>query len=167
MGFKFFPMVKLMSVRMMTDPLNHPKIRSLSRRKFIFGGLSSLSAGAVILGGCVRPRSSMPGTLQPVAIPLAPAPFDSPAPFVFETVVTDELGQIISRSSKQARYFTELLEPPKFLGIASQPKIPLEMIEIPAGEFMMGSPENEKNAIAQKVPNTRLNYLASLWGGLK
>jgi formylglycine-generating enzyme required for sulfatase activity len=140
----------------MSDPLNRPKTPRLSRRNFIFGGLSSLSAGAVILGGCGRQRSSMPAVLQPVAIPLAPASFDSPASFMFETVTTDEQGQIVSKASKPARYFTELLEPPKFLGILPQPKIALEMIEIPAGEFMMGSPANEQNRDRAEGPQHRV-----------
>ncbi len=152
----------------MSNSLNRPRVPGLSRRHFMFGGLSSLSAGAVILGGCVPARSPMPGSLQPVAIPLVPAPFDAPAPFTFETVTTDELGQIVSRTSKQGRYFTELLEPPKLFGIVPhirpQPKIPLAMIEIPAGEFMMGSPENEKTRDRAEGPQHRVKVARFFMG---
>jgi formylglycine-generating enzyme required for sulfatase activity len=140
---------------MSSNSLNRPRTRGLSRRAVIFGGLSSLTAGAAIVTGCDR-RPSERANLPSVAMALAPAPFASPAMFEFEMVTTDERGQIISRSAKQARYFTEELEPSKFLGMARHPKATLEMVEIPAGEFMMGSPMNEKNRDRSEGPQHRV-----------
>jgi formylglycine-generating enzyme required for sulfatase activity len=141
--------------RMSSNLLNRPRTRGLSRRAVIFGGLSSLTAGAAIVTGCDR-RPSKRANLPSVVKPLAPAPFAAPAMFEFETVTTDERGNIVSRSTKQARYFTEELEPSKFLGIARHPKATLEMVEIPAGEFMMGSPMNEKNRDRSEGPQHRV-----------
>ncbi|MBE9002227.1 SUMF1/EgtB/PvdO family nonheme iron enzyme [Nostoc sp. LEGE 12447] len=54
--------------------------------------------------------------------------------FKFETVTVDKKGQVIKRdSNKQAKFFKEDLGN----GII------LEMVEIPAGSFKMGSPPNE------------------------
>ncbi len=138
----------------MPIPLNDSKRSGLSRRQFMVGGLSSLSAGGMILGGCGR--STTQAHLPSVATPLSPVAFDSMASFEFETVTTGERGQIVRKTSKKARYFTELLEPSKFLGIFEQPKVPLEMIEIPAGEFLMGSPNNEPKRDRSEGPQHRV-----------
>jgi formylglycine-generating enzyme required for sulfatase activity len=54
-------------------------------------------------------------------------------PFKFETVQVDEQGQIIERKQGRAFAFHELLAD----------EIGLEMVAIPGGEFIMGSPESE------------------------
>jgi formylglycine-generating enzyme required for sulfatase activity len=100
--------------------------KKLNRRAMLFAGL-----GATGLGGAWLVSQA---TLQPPGLPaLSPAPFASPSSFSFEVVTVNDTGQVISREQKQARYFTE------DLGAG----ITLEMIEIPAGEFMMGSPAGE------------------------
>jgi formylglycine-generating enzyme required for sulfatase activity len=53
--------------------------------------------------------------------------------FEFEVVTVNRRGEIIERETKQARYFTEDLDK----------GITLEMVAIPGGKFMMGSPEGE------------------------
>jgi formylglycine-generating enzyme required for sulfatase activity len=53
--------------------------------------------------------------------------------FEFETVTVDKKGEIIKRENKQAKYFTEILPN----------DITLDMVEIPGGSFIMGSPETE------------------------
>jgi formylglycine-generating enzyme required for sulfatase activity len=54
-------------------------------------------------------------------------------PFEFETVQVDERGEIIQREQVRAFAFREPLAP----------DIGLEMVAIPSGKFMMGSPETE------------------------
>ncbi|BAY29336.1 hypothetical protein NIES2107_11770 [Nostoc carneum NIES-2107] len=53
--------------------------------------------------------------------------------FEFETVTFNHRGEIIQRQTKQAEYFSEDLGE----------GITLEMVAIPSGKFMMGSPEGE------------------------
>ena len=61
--------------------------------------------------------------------------------FEFETVTVNRRGEIIKRERKQARYFTEDLTE----NLDSINNITLDMVYIPGGKFMMGSPEGEGN----------------------
>jgi formylglycine-generating enzyme required for sulfatase activity len=54
--------------------------------------------------------------------------------FEFEVVTVNSRGKIVTRETKQASYFTEDLGN----------NITLEMVAIPGGTFLMGSPETEK-----------------------
>ncbi len=65
-------------------------------------------------------------------------------PFTFETVTVNRRGEIINREAKTAQYFTENIPPSPIVrrGDGSE-VIPLEMVYIPGGTFMMGSPEGE------------------------
>ena len=55
--------------------------------------------------------------------------------FEFQTITINSKGKIIKNTTKTAKYFTENLPN----------NIPLEMVDIPGSEFMMGSPEGETN----------------------
>jgi len=55
--------------------------------------------------------------------------------FEFETKTVDKTGKIVNQENHQAKYFKEDLGN----------NITLEMVQIPGGSFMMGSPESEKD----------------------
>jgi len=62
--------------------------------------------------------------------------------FFFETVTVDAWGNIVNRRNLQAKYFVE------DLGNG----VNLEMVEIPGGTFMMGSPEGEEGGYDGESP---------------
>jgi formylglycine-generating enzyme required for sulfatase activity len=138
-------------------PPHSPSGHSLNRRRLLFFGLMGTGFGAAVISRLMSqnsspvtespatPESPSPDTL--VAQPLSPASFSSPATFNFETVTVNDVGQIIQRQQKTARYFTEDLGN----GLL------LEMLEIPAGEFMMGSPANEAARAIEEGPQHRVS----------
>jgi formylglycine-generating enzyme required for sulfatase activity len=63
-------------------------------------------------------------------------------PFEFETVQVDEQGQAIERKRGRAFAFREPLAD----------ETELEMVAIPSGKFMMGSPESEPNRNEDESP---------------
>lgn len=65
----------------------------------------------------------------------------------FSTVTVDKFGQIINREKKRTRSFTENLGN----GVL------LEMVEIPAGEFLMGSPASEPLHRSDEGPQHLVN----------
>jgi formylglycine-generating enzyme required for sulfatase activity len=60
--------------------------------------------------------------------------------FDFETVTVNRRGKIIERETKQAEYVSETLQTQYPSGILD---MTLDMVAIPGGTFMMGSPEGE------------------------
>jgi formylglycine-generating enzyme required for sulfatase activity/tRNA A-37 threonylcarbamoyl transferase component Bud32 len=62
--------------------------------------------------------------------------------FNFEVVTTDATGNIINRRNASAKYFTEDLGNGVFL----------EMVEIPGGTFIMGSPASEAGRYSSESP---------------
>jgi formylglycine-generating enzyme required for sulfatase activity/uncharacterized protein with von Willebrand factor type A (vWA) domain len=62
--------------------------------------------------------------------------------FTFETVTVNKKGKIIQRETKQARYFTE------DLGNG----VTFDMVYIPGGTFLMGSPETEAETDDDEKP---------------
>jgi len=67
--------------------------------------------------------------------------------FEFETVTVNARGEITNRQRRQAKFFTE------DLGRG----VNLEMVSIPGGSFVMGSPENEKGRRSTESPQHEVN----------
>ncbi|NEO75332.1 MAG: formylglycine-generating enzyme family protein [Moorea sp. SIO4G3] len=74
--------------------------------------------------------------------------------FSFEVVTVDRRGVIIKRENKQASYFTQ------DLGNG----VDLEMVYIPAGSFLMGSPESERESHYRERPQHEVIILPFLLG---
>jgi formylglycine-generating enzyme required for sulfatase activity len=132
----------------LTETASKPKsLWQTNRRGVLLGGL-----GAVGLGGAWL-LSQMGRRVEPipdpdlVATPLSPAPFASPSSHRFEVVTVNATGQITNREQKTARYYTEDLGG----------GVTLEMVEIPAGEFMMGSIAGELDRENDESPQHRVS----------
>ncbi|MDB9438350.1 bifunctional serine/threonine-protein kinase/formylglycine-generating enzyme family protein [Dolichospermum lemmermannii CS-548] len=74
--------------------------------------------------------------------PQAPIPANNLKTFSFEVVTTDARGNITNRRKESAKYFTE------DLGNG----VTLDMVEIPGGTFIMGSPESEAKRVSNESP---------------
>ncbi|NEP03278.1 MAG: SUMF1/EgtB/PvdO family nonheme iron enzyme [Symploca sp. SIO2E9] len=81
------------------------------------------------LKGQISPHATKSYTVHRVKLSL-PTPLSL---FEFETFTVNHRGEEIKRKSHSAQYFIETLPN----------KVPLEMVYIPGGKFMMGSPEGE------------------------
>ncbi len=76
-----------------------------------------------------------------VSVPLPPSPIPAKT-FSFETVTVNNQGEIIKRETQQAQYFTEDLGD----------GVTLDMVYIPGGTFLMGSPEMENGSREDERP---------------
>ncbi|CCI32372.1 SUMF1/EgtB/PvdO family nonheme iron enzyme [Microcystis sp. T1-4] len=89
---------------------------------------------------------------QPVIVPEEPKqPVIVTPPlsvFNFEIVRANAKGELIKKESKQSQYFSEDLG----YGITT-----LEMVAIPGGTFLMGSPANEKDSFGDERPQHEVN----------
>jgi len=74
--------------------------------------------------------------------------------FNFEVVTTDATGNITNRRNKSAKYFTE------DLGNG----VTLDMVEIPGGTFMMGSPESEAQRDSDEGPQRQVTVPTCFMG---
>jgi formylglycine-generating enzyme required for sulfatase activity len=119
---------------------------NLSRRKVIqYLGLGSFGVSLTIIGGRLLQNTSNP-TPQPTtsatANPQGTPEVVSLQTVQFEVLTVNAQGNITNRRSSQANFFTEDLGD----------GITLDMVEIPGGEFIMGSPPEEEQRYADEGP---------------
>jgi formylglycine-generating enzyme required for sulfatase activity/uncharacterized caspase-like protein len=74
--------------------------------------------------------------------------------FPFTTKTVNEKGEIVNQENHQAKYFKEDLSN----------GITLEMVQIPGGSFMMGSPASEKRRTQDESPQHQVNVPAFSMG---
>ncbi|MBS3030024.1 MAG: SUMF1/EgtB/PvdO family nonheme iron enzyme [Dolichospermum sp. DET50] len=115
----------------------------IDRRVFIYGALS-LSAVTIPFVG----QNLFSGKQNPTSIS------NNLKTFSFEVVSTNATGNIINRRNESAKYFTE------DLGSG----VTLEMVEIPGGTFIMGSPENEAGRDSDESPQHQVTVPSFFMG---
>jgi formylglycine-generating enzyme required for sulfatase activity len=111
--------------------INH----TIDRRVFIYGALSLSAVIVPVIG-----QSLFSGKQNNTLIPENTT--NNLKTFSFEVVSTNASGNIINRRDESAKYFIE------DLGNG----VTLEMVEIPGGTFIMGSPENEAERSSDESP---------------
>jgi formylglycine-generating enzyme required for sulfatase activity/serine/threonine protein kinase len=121
-----------------------------------FAFLAGRSSGGAVVrtNGIVIPGSGVTDIQGTVKLPTGVAPSGSIGNFDFETVTLDGDGNAISRKKKQARHFGEDLGE----------DVILELVEIPGGEFTIGSPKAEEGRIPTEGPQRSVT-LPSFWIG--
>jgi formylglycine-generating enzyme required for sulfatase activity/uncharacterized caspase-like protein len=128
----------------------------LTRRRAIqLLGYTSAGIGTAFLGKQLFQRET------PVTNPDPPTNSTSPSPspiqlssFGFEVATVNPQGEILTREPHQAQQFIEDLGN----------NIPLEMVAIPAGQFVMGSPNDEIDRSEDEGPQREVSVPA-FWMG--
>jgi formylglycine-generating enzyme required for sulfatase activity/serine/threonine protein kinase len=121
-----------------------------------FAFLAGRSGGGAVIrtSGTVIPGGGLADVQGTVKLPTSVAPPGAVGNFDFETVTLDGDGNAISRLKKQGRHFGEDLGE----------DVILEMVEIPGGEFTIGSPKEEEGRVPTEGPQRRVT-LPPLWMG--
>jgi formylglycine-generating enzyme required for sulfatase activity/tRNA A-37 threonylcarbamoyl transferase component Bud32 len=117
--------------------------RKIDRRFFIYGGLSLGAVTVALVGGTLfsgkKNKTLISNNLKT---------------FNFEVVSTNATGNIINRRNESAKYFTE------DLGNG----VTLEMVEIPGGTLIMGSPANEAERDSDEGPQHQVTVPSFFMG---
>ncbi|MFN7502401.1 MAG: SUMF1/EgtB/PvdO family nonheme iron enzyme [Dolichospermum sp.] len=121
---------------------NPPPIK---RRQFLIyaglggTGLVTTVVFSQILKPTVQPKQVEPKQVQPKLLELLT--------FTFTTKTVNKTGKIVNQENHQAKYFKEDLSN----------GITLEMVQIPGGSFIMGSPASEKGRDNNESPQHQVN----------
>lgn len=82
-----------------------------------------------------------------ITIILEDEPAEELQPFEFKTVTVDTHGQVVKEEQNQAFYFVELL---------GDVRLGIEMVAIPGGTFVMGSPPDEAQRYEDESPQHKV-----------
>jgi len=106
--------------------------------------------------GANKPAANSNSTAsEPAPAPATPTAFGLPLKaFSFDVVTLDAKGVIANRAKKDAQFFSE------DLGAG----VTLEMVKVPGGTFLMGSPESEKERFGEEGPQHNVEVPAFYMG---
>jgi len=123
---------------------NSPPIK---RRQFlIYAGLGGTGLVTTVVFSQILKPTVQPKQVQPKLLELLTV--------TFTTKTVNKTGKIVNQENHQAKYFKEDLSN----------GITLEMVQIPGGSFMMGSPESEKRRYESESPQHEVNVPAFSMG---
>lgn len=124
---------------------------TMSRRRALqILGFGSGGLVAAVAGNYVLTKSESPTVSEPQTISEPPAIYEASPDDLslveFESITVDETGGIVDRTAGQANVFREELGN----------SIGLDMVQIPEGEFEMGSPPEEEGRYDAEGPQRRV-----------
>jgi formylglycine-generating enzyme required for sulfatase activity len=123
---------------------NSPPIK---RRQFlIYAGLGGTGLVTTVVFSQILKPPVQPKQVQPKLLELLTV--------TFTTKTVNKTGKIVNQENHQAKYFKEDLSN----------GITLEMVQIPGGSFMMGSPASEKGRTQDESPQHQVNVPAFSMG---
>jgi formylglycine-generating enzyme required for sulfatase activity len=119
----------------------------------ILGGQNPAPVDAAVLGGVAGAKQQIAkewGLSEELVACLS----ETHKIFAFETVKTNDLGEVIKRTKKHAFYYTENLGN----------DVGIDMVYIPAGSFMMGTSEEESNKALDRrtIPLEKPQHLVNI-----
>jgi formylglycine-generating enzyme required for sulfatase activity len=112
-----------------------PEPPAISRRRLL-----QLGGTAVGIGGTIILADNLYKWISP-------AQKSNLSQMTFEVITVNKKGEITTKEPKTAEYFEEDLGK----------GVMLKMVDIPAGTFLMGSPDNEKGRLVRESPQRRVN----------
>ncbi len=125
-------------------PVN-PKRFNLTRRKLL-----QMSGAMVGSGSLLGSHSFLNNTVSPA---LAAASGLESESFSFKVVTVNSAGAVIGQQTQVTRGFREILTP----------QVDLAMVEIPAGNFLMGAPESEPGRTLSEGPQHQVVLQRPFW----
>ena len=153
-----------------STPSKNPILPNWSRRKVITLGFAGAGLGLAIVvpriwrsdsgdsAETTIPATTPTTTPEITRLPSNPNPLgvssNSLKSFQFQTVTVNAQGNITNRSNNEAKYFEENLGN----------GVTLEMVQIPGGTFMMGSPEGEAERDQEESPQHQVKVSAFFMG---
>jgi formylglycine-generating enzyme required for sulfatase activity len=120
---------------------------------------AALALGTILIGGLVlflfnRPAANRPaGEAEPAAPVARPAGEIVIQNFEFDVLTANKSGQVSLARRAQANYYSENLG-----------GLTMEMIEIPAGKFLMGSADSEQDRESNEGPQREVSVPAFYMG---
>jgi formylglycine-generating enzyme required for sulfatase activity len=117
--------------------------RVVSRRNLL--GLMGLTGGGVLSAVMWEKLKNNPSPIETAKPPIVTSKSNT---FNFEIVKVDKTGTIIKREKSQVEFLTYNLTD----------KINLELVNIPAGKFMMGMPADERKIALESAAKYGWNY---------
>lgn len=86
--------------------------------------------------------------------PRASVPCETLQTFEFQSLTVNAQGEVLQLTTKQATYFSQEITP----------EVNLEMVAIPSGNFLMGSPETDSRSYPSEKPQHSVSVLSFFLG---
>ncbi len=137
---------------------NNPPTITVTRRRWLgYAGLTLGTIGVTLIGKSILDNAAQQTGEKDVPLD-SPKVTKEPTPnlteYKFDVITVNDRGEEIEREQGKAEYFTEDLGS----------RVTMDMVAIPGGTFMMGSPESEKGSQDDEIPQHQVTVPAFYMG---